>query len=123
MGTFNVDVNVFEETEPAGASVLHINVNPESVPLDGQQDSTIVWTIRTPGTAAFHDQDDIKFITQSGQSRFTVEHRSSIEMRATVVGLESDQTIYTYWLTVHLVNSNLIIRVDPEVDNPPPPPG
>lgn len=117
---FNVDVNVIEpEGEPG---VLHININPESVPLDGRSDSQIVWTIKSPETATFRQADDIQFITTGGQNRFVVSYDSPSQISATINGVESDQTIYTYYITVHLTKIQAAIRVDPEVDNPPPPP-
>jgi hypothetical protein len=122
MGNFDVYVNV-TQTSNGEHEVLHININPESVPLDGRSDSTITWTITDPDSASFQDMSDIQFITQGGQNRFVVEFVSPTQMTATVKGVESDQTIYTYYITVHLKAINAAIRVDPEVDNPPPPPG
>jgi hypothetical protein len=120
MATFNVFVKVIDD-EPG---VVHINVNPESVPLNGIRQDTIVWTIITPLKAKFIDASDIGFITETGQAQFTPTLDSDFQITATIDHDEQDQTIYTYFLTVHLIgHDDLAIRVDPEVDNPPPPPG
>ena len=120
MGTFYVDVTVI--APPDEENTLHININPESVPLDGRSDSTVVWRMKTLDTARFESADDIRFITTGGQNRFVVSFDSESQITATINGVEEDQTIYTYYITVHLVNYPVAIRVDPEVDNPPPPP-
>ena len=122
MGTFNIDVKVFEQV----GDVLRINVNPETILLDGLLDTTITWTMRTPETAHFVDNPvnpDIQFTTANGREHFSVRYDSPTQMSATVVATNDDQTIYTYYLTVHLANYPVAIMVDPEVDNPPPPPG
>lgn len=123
MTTFNVDIHVFELIE---AGVLHLNVNPETVPLNGREGDTILWTIKTPDTATFKDQPtnpDIQFMSVSGKEHFSIQFISSTQILATIAGTNENQTIYTYYLTVHLRNPEVAIRIDPEVDNPPPPPG
>ena len=124
MTTFNVDINVIE-TEEQG--VLHINVNPEMVPLNGVVGDTILWTIKTPSTAYFANHpgnEDIEFKTPGGKAHFNVLWVSATQILGTVIETNENQTIYTYYLTIHLVNpAGVAIRIDPEVDNPPPPPG
>lgn len=124
MTTFNVEIHVFE-TEEEG--VLHINVNPEMITLQGVAGDTILWTIRTPSTAFFVNHSgsqDVDFKTLGGKALFDVVFISPSQILATVRDGNENQTIYTYYLTVHLVNpAGVAIRIDPEVDNPPPPPG
>ncbi|HEU4888953.1 MAG TPA: hypothetical protein VFV49_13790 [Thermoanaerobaculia bacterium] len=122
MANFTVDVSVVEPADEPG--VWHININPESVPLDGRVESTITWNIKTTDTATFLTREDVRFQTTNGRNRFTTTLDSASQITATINGAEEDQTIYTYLITVHLkkFDNQVAVRVDPEVDNPPPPP-
>jgi uncharacterized protein YabE (DUF348 family) len=123
MAEFKVNVNVQREANIGEHTVLYINIDPETVPLDGKRDNTIVWTTVSE-LAEFVSPEDIQFRTNGGKSRFNVTfNQETKQITATINGDEEDQTIYTYFLTVHLPSLNAAIRIDPEVDNPPPPPG
>ena len=116
---YNVAVNVSEpETR-----VLLLQINPERVQLSGKDKNTITWTLNTNGGAEFQSADDIKFMTDLGKERFDVKFDPTTKViTATVKGEELNQIIYTYLITVHFPQYGVALRVDPEVDNPPPPP-
>ena len=116
---YNVVVNV-SEPEPR---VLLLKINPERVQLSGKDKNTITWTLNTGGGAEFQSAEDISFMTELGQERFDVSFDPTTKaITATVKGEELNQIIYTYLITVHFPKYNVALRVDPEVDNPPPPP-
>ena len=115
-GSFNVLVTV-SEPEPR---VVFLGINPERVQLNGKGGDTITW--RLTGGGEFQSASDIKFVTSSGRGRFQVAFDSPNQITATVNGEEENQTIYTYLITVHFPEYNVALSIDPEVDNPPPPP-
>jgi hypothetical protein len=115
---YNVAVNV-SEPEPR---VLLLRINPERVQLSGKDKNTITWKLNDAG-AEFQSADDISFMTELGKNRFDVSFDPTTKViTAKVKGEEDNQIIYTYLLTVHFPKYNVALRVDPEVDNPPPPP-
>ena len=124
---FPVKVTVFTITDPHDAVAFHINVNPERVPLDGKLDNVIQWTIEG---ATFKDVSDIEFMSTEGKNRFQVNLDSSTQITAALLGGRiDDEVIYGYLLRVHIAMQtplgevDVTIRLDPEIDNPPPPPG
>jgi hypothetical protein len=119
MADYKVVVHVSEMEDP---NVLFLKIDPERVQLDGKARNTITWTITDPRKATFDTAEDITFLTESGKGRFEVVRDSSSQITATVEGTNENQTIYAYFLTIHLTAFPVAIRVDPEVDNPPPPP-
>jgi hypothetical protein len=126
---YNVYVKVIH---PTGLpDVYYVILDPERVLLDGKADgNTIIWTMKAstpeePSLATFQATTDIEFETAEGQARFTdFTFNSAIEngqITAKVAGPEINETIFTYYINAHLTGTSFVIRVDPEVDNPPPP--
>ena len=124
---FDVFVSV-TKPDPDGNTYL-IAVEPEQIFLDGRGDSAIVLTMRPDSMAQFTSSADMQFQTERGRERFAdmsfeepdpPVHRGRIT--AKVSGLESDRTVYTYFIDSHLLEHDIVVRVDPEADNPPPPP-
>jgi hypothetical protein len=115
---YDVDITV---TEPE-TGVFYVSVNPEHLPLNGTPANTITWKLRGNIGAKFHSESDVQFPSARGQERFQIKMPPNQTERivGTVIGPEEDQTIYTYYFTVHI--GDVSVRVDPEVDNPPPPP-
>jgi hypothetical protein len=116
---YNVMINV-SEPEP---KIFFVSVVPERVQLSGHKENTITWTLDTSHGAAFKSTKDIWFQTDQGKERFDLTITGDSVIEATVMAAESNQTIYTYELTVHFPKIGVALRIDPEVDNPPPAPG
>ena len=124
---FPVKVTVYTIKDPHDSLAFHINVNPERVPLDGNLENTIQWTIEG-GT--FKDVTDVDFMSDTGKDRFQVALDSPTQITARLSDARiDDEVIYGYLLRVHIAMQtpqgevDVTIRLDPEVDNPPPPPG
>jgi hypothetical protein len=124
---FPVKVTVLAISDPHDSVAFHINVNPERVPLDGNLQNTIQWTI---AGATFKDVSDIEFMSNAGKERFQVTLDSPTQITARLSdAIIEDEIIYGYLLRVHIAMQtplgevDVTIRLDPEVDNPPPPPG
>jgi hypothetical protein len=115
---YDVDISV---TEP-DTGVYYVSVNPEHLPLNGNPENTITWKLHSNIGATFKSETDVMFQTPRGKTRFhiTKDADSTDTIVGHVTGPEEDQTIYTYYFTVHI--GDVSVRVDPEVDNPPPPP-
>ena len=96
-----------------------VKCNPERTNLDGKLGSSITWW-PDPGTV-FISKDDIHFIDDGGM--FDVKLNIDGTITATTTREEKVEHVYIYWLTVRRENMDFAITVDPEVDNPPPPPG
>jgi hypothetical protein len=125
---FDVYVSV-TKPEPSNLNTYLIAVEPEQIFLDGREDSAIVLTMRPDSMAQFTSTADMHFQTEGGRARFpdmTFEppdlplHRGRITAKTS--GPEMDRTVYTYFVDSHLLEHDIIVRVDPEADNPPPPP-
>lgn len=133
---FEVYVNVVNVTKPKDKDkdkdkpTYLISVDPEQVFLDGDDSSAIVITMRPESLGELKSKDDLQFATPQGEARFPCgqriydepkegEHRGRIT--ALVNGYEENRTVYTYYIDSHLPEG-IIVRVDPEADNPPPPP-
>ena len=114
---YDVFVNV-SEPEPR---VVLLSINPERVLLNGRNGDTITWTLSGSG-GEFQTVDDIQFLTNGGKNRFQLKFVSATQIAGVVIGNEENQTVYTYYVTVHFPAYDIALRVDPEVDNPPPPP-
>ena len=120
---FNVKITVYVISDPVDPFAFHININPERVLLDGEKTNSIQWDLTG---ATFQSQSDIEFATDLGKARFAVSRVSETQMVATLTDLEqADEIIFAYLLRVHLNvgGTPVTIRLDPEIDNPPPPPG
>ena len=114
---YDVFVNV-SEPEPR---VVLLSINPERVLLNGRNGDTITWTLSGSG-GEFQTVDDIQFLTNGGKNRFQLKFVSATQIAGVVIGNEENQTVYTYYVTVHFPAYDVALRVDPEIDNPPPPP-
>ena len=123
---YHVDVKV-TTPDSAQGEIYFIMVDPERILLNGKPGNKIIVTMKggEDSKALFLSRDDMRFSTTRGQQRFpdivfdgTVENGRLI---ATVDGSETDETIYVYTLTAHIIGRDITIRVDPEADNPPPP--
>ena len=128
MSEYNVQVTV-ENPQP---NMYYIKVNPERVLLDGRERNTIRWTMLGESIASFTAKTDVEFITNEGKGRFPFDDMTFTTpagtrgvITATNVGPEVNETIYTYFLNAHVMvgEAEVVIRIDPETDNPPPPPG
>jgi len=129
------DYNVFIKVihPPDQPEVYYVIVEPERILLDGKTEgNTIIWTMQgdspnEPSLATFQATTDIEFKTAEGRARFTdFTFSSTVEngqITAKVVGPEVNETIFVYYINTHITGTEFVIRVDPEVDNPPPPPG
>jgi hypothetical protein len=115
----NYDV-IVTVTEPE-PKVFYVSVNPERVQLNGYNDNTITWTLQGDTGAIFKSANDIDFRTVQGKGRFKLVQNGNTIV-GTVKGTEANQIIYTYLLTVHFPSVGVALRIDPEVDNPPPVP-
>jgi hypothetical protein len=122
MADYNVQVQVDEIIE--GQPGYSIRVFPERITLDGREGNTIIWSMLLPSVGRFESREDIEFITSGGKQRFSEPQFDNGRITVNVLGLEQNETIYNYALTVHVGEGTdaRMIRVDPEVDNPPPPP-
>lgn len=119
-GPQNYDVAI-RVSEPE-TSVFYVSVVPECLQLSGHVENTITWTLHGESGAIFKSENDINFQTQQGKGRFQLTQTGDHTITGTVTGPEENQTIYTYEFTVHFPSVGVALRVDPEVDNPPPPP-
>jgi hypothetical protein len=108
-------------------NVFYMILDPERVLLDGSEGNKIIWTMKSgaESLATFAATSDIEFMTEEGRARFDQwTFDPSIEngqITAMTKGTEKNETIFTYFVNSHLIGSDFVIRVDPEVDNPPPP--
>jgi len=121
-----VDVKV-TNLGTAGSNSYYLKVDPERVLLDGKSGNKIIITMKggEDSVAVFLSKDDIEFKTAKGKERFSRIEFENVEngrIIATAEGEEENETIYTYFINAHIIDSETVIRVDPEADNPPPPP-
>ncbi len=114
---------VWVKVSPAvdGPGVL-IQVFPERMLLSGVMNNIINWQMMEGSLAVFTGVDDISFGENSSFfSKSWIADQGIISARVT--GTNPNETIYTYFLSVHLRDpEGVVIQLDPEVDNPPPPP-
>jgi hypothetical protein len=96
-----------------------VTCNPERTNLDGKLGSSITWK-PDPGTL-FLFKEDIEFMDADGM--FDVRLNLDGTITATTTREESVEHVYVYWLTLRREGMEFAVTVDPEVDNPPPPPG
>jgi hypothetical protein len=135
--TVNVVVTSLDGNSEIAGEVprLYIKVQPEVLRLNGQNGNKITWSLSGDVNAGgvtgpfFRLPGDVQFMTDRGTARFSnvvvdphVGRAKAIT--TTVDGEETDQTIYTYLLTVRFMvgEQEIAISIDPEVDNPPPVP-
>jgi hypothetical protein len=82
----------------------------------------------------FNSPDDVKFMTSKGEEQFIdasmvpPDVGTGRAITRTVHSHETNQTIYTYLITIRFKvgpegqQREIAVRIDPEVDNPPPVP-
>jgi hypothetical protein len=104
-----------------GTGVL-IQVLPERLLLNGNANNVIQWQMMTGSLATFTEMQDVNFGANSEFFSMSWDPEQQI-IFARVNGENNNETIYTYYLSVHLNDPpGVVIQFDPEVDNPPPPP-
>jgi hypothetical protein len=99
-------------------NVFQVVIIPERLYLDGREGSKITWT-PVRGTI-FRNVDDIDFVDAA--DKFTKTFNTDGTITATVNGTDPIEKIYVYFVTLRRQDSEFAVKVDPEVDNPPPPP-
>lgn len=99
--------------------VFQVRMNPERLYLDGSDSNTIIWEPR-PGTI-FASAGDVQFVDAG--DRFDPVLNGDGTISTTVKGIEAVEKVYVYFLTLrNSAMPQVAVKVDPEVDNPPPPP-
>jgi hypothetical protein len=123
--TYIVNVKVTQPPSIGGDDVYFIQVSPERVLMNGDPQNEIVW-IMEGELATFKSPTDV-FFNNDGEGpdkRFVVTFENGA-IRAKLNKTDLFEIIWTYELTVHVKEHNgkppFAIKVDPEVDNPPPP--
>jgi len=113
-GNFNVQV----ELKVPQPNVFQVVIFPERLYLDGRAGSTITWN-PVNGTL-FLNVDDIDFVDAA--DKFTKRFNTDGTITATLNETDPVEKIYVYFVTLRRADSEFAVKVDPEVDNPPPPP-